>query len=258
MSVAVAFDTLPDGTALSGLTLTAPRANALTPQLLQDLSDALDRAEAAGAAALLISGGRNFSTGGDVAAFRDAAARGEARAFAARLVPQLQEIVLRLVALPCLVAVAARGAVTGGAAGLLFAADVAAVHPGCFVQPYYARVGFAPDGGWTALLPDRIGAGRAARWLLCDRRLTGPALVEAGLADTCDAEPEAAARRLLADGRTGAQLAAKALIWDAARRSALRERLHRETDAFLDRIDRGDTRAGMDAFLAAGKETSHV
>lgn len=258
MSVELGFDRLSDGGTLARIALRAPRANALTRELLRDQHAALDAAEAGGAVAVLLTGGRNFSSGGDVKGFHEAAGRGEAREYATALVPELQALVLRLVSLPCLVAVAARGAVTGGSAGLLFAADMAAVHPECFVQPYYAQVGFAPDGGWTALLPELVGAGRAESWVLQDRRARGAELVEMGLADSCDAEPEDAALRLLDQRMTGPRLAAKALIWDEARRDLLKARLDRETAAFLDRIARPETHAGMDRFLAGLKETADV
>lgn len=258
MTVDMTFDRRQSGHLVARLTMAAPRSNALTPDLLQALSGALDQAEDSGAEAVLICGGRAFSTGGDVAAFHQAAVRGEGRAYAQSLVPVLQDIVYRLVSLPCLVGVAARGAVTGGAAGLLFAADIAAVSPNCFVQPYYGAVGFAPDGGWTALLPERIGAGAAAHWLMQDRRLTGPDLVAFRLADTCSSAPEDTVTQQCDQGRIEARLAAKALIWDAPRKAALRARLDRETDAFLDRIDKPETLEGMAAFLARLKEPAHV
>jgi 2-(1,2-epoxy-1,2-dihydrophenyl)acetyl-CoA isomerase len=258
MSADLKIGTLPDGSRVAQLTLAAPRANALVPALLDAVAAALDRAEGADCAAILVAGGRNFSIGGDVRAFREALRAGEGRAYAAQLVPQLQDLVERLVTMPRLVAIAARGAVTGGAAGFLFAADLAVVSPDCFVQPYYAQVGFAPDGGWTALLPERIGAGPAQEWLLHDRRVGGAGLVALRLAATCDAAPEAAALRLLGQGSLGARLAAKALIWDAARRALLRSRLDAEVQAFLDRIERPETRAGMDAFLARNKGPADV
>ncbi len=258
MTVRVSFEMRDSGRRVARLCLDAPRSNALTPDLLQALATALDRVEASGVEAVLISGGRNFSTGGDVAAFHAAALRGEGRSFAENLVPILQDIVFRLVSMPCLVGVAARGAVTGGAAGLLFAADVAAVSPECFVQPYYPTVGFAPDGGWSALLPERVGAGAAAGWLLQDRRVTGPDIVSLGLAEACVEHPEPAVLDALDRGRIGARLVAKALIWDAPRKARLRARLDRETEAFLDLIDRPETLEGMAAFLSRLKEPAHV
>ena len=124
----------PAGGEVRRLTLTAPRANALTPELMDALRFAMDAVERDVPGALVLAGGRNFCSGGDVARFLAAAEAGEARAYAARLVPALQEVVLRLWSLPASVVVAARGAITGGGAGLLFAADCAVLAPGTFVD----------------------------------------------------------------------------------------------------------------------------
>ncbi|KAA9007882.1 enoyl-CoA hydratase/isomerase family protein [Histidinibacterium aquaticum] len=237
------------------LRLESPRANALTPELLDDLSRALDEVEAAPPEALLLTGERNFCSGGDVARFLAAAEAGEARDYALRVVPVLQEVVLRLLALPAPVVTAARGAVTGGGAGLLFAADTAVLAPASFVQPYYARMGFAPDGGWTALLPERIGRGATLSWIASDSRHGAEDLRAMGLCALVDPEPETAALALLEDRSTETLAAAKRLIWNAPALARIEAGLAAETEAFLDRIDRPDTLARMRAFLG---EPEHV
>ena len=253
MTARVAVETLQlaDGTPCARLTMTAPRANALEPRLLADLSDALDSAEARDVKVILLCGGRNFSSGGDVGAFHTAVHRGEAVAYARDVVPRLQAIVARLIAMPRLVVVAARGAVTGGSAGLLFAADLAVLAPDAFVQPYYARVGFAPDGGWTALLPERVGAGRALEWLQSDRRLAAEELCRLGLAGEVSEVPEERAVELAGRLEIGTRLASKALIWERRRRADVTARLEAETAAFLERIAAPETARGMDRFLKA-------
>ncbi|SFP97885.1 enoyl-CoA hydratase/isomerase family protein [Tranquillimonas alkanivorans] len=239
--------------AILRLELRAPRSNALEPGLLSDLRAAVRDAEVVAPTILLLTAqGRNFSTGGDVAAFRDAAHAGRATEHADAVVPVLQDIVLRLVSLPSLVVTASRGAITGGSAGLLFASDLAVVAPDCFMQPYYARVGFAPDGGWTALLPDRVGAARALAWQVANSRLTAQDLHAHGLAHEIAEEPENHALALcarLAAHDAAAMIAAKQLIWDAARRAALKARLDAEARAFRERIARPETLAGMERFL---------
>ena len=114
------------------LTLCGPRANALEPGILREFHAGLDALDASGA---------------ERAVFR--AANPEAHADA--VVPLLQDALRRMVEMPVIFCIAARGAITGGGAGLLFAGDLAVLAPDAFVQPYYAQVGFAPDGGWTAL-----------------------------------------------------------------------------------------------------------
>lgn len=247
-----------DGTLCARLTMAAGRANSLEPELLKDLASALDWAEAQDASVILLCGGLNFSSGGDVRGFHAASLGGEATTYANQVVPRLQAIIARLIAMPRMVVVAARGAITGGSAGFLFAADLAVLAPDAFVQPYYSHVGFAPDGGWTALLPERIGAGRAAEWLQSDRRLSAKALCDAGLATEISDNPEGRAMELAASGEITTRLAAKALIWDSARRSQVEARLDAETAAFLDRIAEPDTARGMSRFLERMKGTVDV
>lgn len=148
------------------LTLSGPRANALEPGILADMDRALDALAASGARRAIVAGGCNFSTGGDVAGFYRACVEGEAKAYANKVVPLLQRCLFRMVEMPVIFAVAARGAVTGGSAGFLFASDLAVLAPDVFVQPYYTRVGFAPDGGWPARFMTAPNSGRQRAWVI--------------------------------------------------------------------------------------------
>lgn len=237
------------------LTLAAPRANALTPETLDALRRVLDRVEADAPSALLLCGGRNFCSGGDVARFLAAAEAGKARDYANRVVPALQEVVLRLFRLPATVIVAARGAITGGGAGLLFTADCAVLAPDAFVQPYYARMGFAPDGGWTALLPDRIGRARAGAWIATDQRCGADALRGMGLCAEVAEDPERAAARLLDTSSAGTRRTTKALLRDPETIADVAAGLDAETAAFLERIDQPDTIRRMSDFLRRKEPT---
>jgi len=149
---------LEQGGAVARITLANPaRCNALTVELLAELNAALDRLQVP-RAVVLAAEGRHFSTGGDVARLAAAVAAGCGPAHGADLVGGLNAAILKLAALPCPVLARVQGALTGGALGLVLAADLVAMAPDAFVQPWYAAVGFAPDGGWTAMLPARIGA----------------------------------------------------------------------------------------------------
>lgn len=250
------LDQVEDG--VLRLTLCAPRANALTPELLDAIRAALDAVDRACPATLIVAGGRNFCSGGDVARFLEAANAGKAKDHARRVVPALQEVVLRLFGLPATVAVAARGAITGGGAGLLFAADCAVLAPDAFVQPYYSRMGFAPDGGWTALLPDRIGRARVGSWIATDRRRDAEALMGLGLCDAVDADTETAMLRLLEGASTGTRIATKRLLRDEPTLAELAAALDAETAAFLERIDTPEVTRRMATFLGLGGDAADV
>ena len=97
MTAKVAFDTVdfPGDAVCARLTLAGGRANSLEPELLGDLVSALDRAEEQDAKVILICGGRNFSSGGDVRGFHAATLDGSGQDYARAVVPLLQTIVAR-------------------------------------------------------------------------------------------------------------------------------------------------------------------
>lgn len=228
------------------------RANALDPALLDALNAALDGAR--GARAVVLAGaGRNFCTGGDVAGFARAVDEGRGRDYAAVLVGALNRAILALAALPCPVIVQAQGAVTGGALGFLLAADLVALRGDAFIQPFYAPVGFAPDGGWTALLPGRIGAGRARAIQILNQRVSAHQALALGLAQSVSDDPGAVADGwlgVLSGHIPGTVTATKLLTTDL---TALAAALEAERAEFVARIELPEVRAGMARFLAALK-----
>jgi 2-(1,2-epoxy-1,2-dihydrophenyl)acetyl-CoA isomerase len=241
---------------LATLTLNRPEQhNALVPDLLDALNAVLDEVAATPPAALVLRGaGRSFSTGGDVAAFASLP-RGARRTYAAGLVGALNQAILTLLALPCPVIAAVHGPVTGGSCGLVFASDLVAMGPRAFLQPYYADVGFAPDGGWTALLPERIGAAQAGAIQMLNRRIGAEEAVTLGIAQAAPAEAEFEATIAgwlgTLRGKVGPSLAAtRALLMPPERLRAIADGLSRERSRFLDLIETDETEAGMARFLA--------
>ncbi|MES0864306.1 enoyl-CoA hydratase/isomerase family protein [Ruegeria sp. SCPT10] len=227
----------------------APRANALEPALLQELHHAFDALEHSGCKKALMTGGRNFSTGGDVGRFFDAAQRGDAATYADAVVPALQKLILGMISLPVVIASAIQGAATGGSAGLVFASDIVTAAPGAFVQPYYGVMGFAPDGGWTALLPELIGTGHAQSWLMTNARHGADRLETMGLVQAVDADPEMRALAELGGIETGSALATKSMIWTEARRATVQAGLDAEAAGFQKLIGRQETLSRMAVFL---------
>lgn len=231
------------------------RGNALVPEMLDALLDEIDKAERLDLAALVITGhGKAFSSGGDIAEFarriEDPAAL---QAWSERLVGTLNTTILRLRALPCPVLAAVNGPVTGGSVGLILAADAILMSRDAFIQPCYAMMGFAPDGGWTALMPDRIGRARTQAWLARDHRVAADEARSIGLADRLvDAAEFLPAidedvARLTAGSRTS--LANARRLLDAQCVPTLADRLAGELDAFLQQITQPQTHDRMRRFL---------
>lgn len=240
-----------DGVAV--LTLDRPaRSNALSDDLLNDLNAALDRLDNP-RALVLRAAGRHFSTGGDVARFAQEVAAGRGRAYAEAVVGGLNRAILRLASLPCPVLAQVQGALTGGALGLVLAADLVAMERRAFVQPFYTVVGFAPDGGWTALLPARIGAHRAREIQLLNQRISADEALRLGLAQAVSDDPAAVIDDWLVTLRShfpGAMAVTKSLTTDLP---ALEAALDAERAAFVARIETDEVRAGMARFLASLK-----
>jgi len=232
------------------------RHNSLVPELLEALLTALDAVEADPDihCAVLTHAGRNFSTGGDVQVF---AAQGDRiTAYADRLLALLNRSILRLTALRCPVIAAVEGWLTGGSLGLVLACDMAVFGQSARIAPYYTVVGFSPDGGWSAMLPDLVGTARARAWQLDNTVVTAQEAVSLGLgcrlAGAAPAEHEAMElARGLAGKVPGSVARTRALLrWDPAQLAA---RLERERAEFIAQIGSDETAAAMRRFLAGGK-----
>ncbi|MES0812115.1 enoyl-CoA hydratase/isomerase family protein [Roseibium sp. SCPC15] len=231
------------------------RHNALVPELLADLRAAIAAALQEQPVALVLSGrGPSFSTGGDISGFlAHASSREELISYSDGLVTELHEALLDLLAFPAPVLAAVNGPVTGGSTGLMLVADMVAMSDQAFVQPYYSEVGFGPDGGWTALLPERIGTAKALQVQYLNERLAADVALELGLvADVCaraELEPrvdtwiDGIARRFRQTHQ-----ATRQNIWDDQRRSLVRRRLEQEKSRFLELVAQPETFEGMQNF----------
>ena len=110
------------------------RHNALVPELLDDLHDAIAHvaAEPAVRVVILRGNGRSFSTGGDVRGFQEA---DDIAAYSHRLVSRLNDCLLALSRLRTPVVCLVQGLVTGGSLGLILASDVVIMDGGATIPP---------------------------------------------------------------------------------------------------------------------------
>ncbi|MFE3451958.1 enoyl-CoA hydratase/isomerase family protein [Nonomuraea sp. NPDC059194] len=314
---------LEDDGEVATIVLNRPeRHNSLVPDLLEDFLEAVARVKAA--AVVLAAEGRSFSTGGDLRAFADLAARaddprvpvtsdprlavtsdprlastgytlaargdgsliavnGDSRravigdslgavtgdpliagdrergrtgegnealaGYAHRIVGLLNQAILALLRLDVPVVAAVHGPVTGGALGLVLACDVVLVSPEATFQPWYTTVGFGPDGGWTAMLPQRIGTARAAAIQVLDEPIDAATAVAWGLAHRIEPDVRQAARR------TAERAARKRAVGVTKRLingdlDEVAARLEAERVAFVRQIVTSEAAEGMAAFRA--------
>lgn len=168
------------------------RRNALTGAMLGDLIAALDRAEARGAQALIVTGaGPVFSAGADL----DEARTGLATS------PLWEALSARMANMPCLTVAALNGTLAGGAFGMVLACDIRIGVPEAgFFYPVM-RLGFLPQPSDPARLAALIGPARARMILMAGARIDAAEAMAWGLLDRITTPEDLAteARALCAD-----------------------------------------------------------
>jgi len=236
---------------IATVTLNRPeRHNSLVPELLSQLLDALATCarDPAVGVTVLRAAGRSFSTGGDLRGFLDHA--DDIREYSERLVGLLNQVIVAIHDCRVPVIVAVDGQVTGGALGLVLAADIVLVTERATFRPYYVDVGFSPDGGWTALLPGIIGQKRASAVQLLNQTVSADRALDWGLATAyADSEKlEAALAELcgeLKTKNTDSVYHTRRLL----RPANLESRLDAEKRLFVEQIATDGAIAGIRQFL---------
>jgi 2-(1,2-epoxy-1,2-dihydrophenyl)acetyl-CoA isomerase len=201
-------------------------------------------------AALLVSEGTSFCTGGDVRAFAGAADRG---AFVGGLATAFHELVTAIVTSPVPVVAAVPGWAAGAGMSIVCAVDLAVAGRSTRLRPAYPGIGFSPDGGMSWTLPRLVGVGRARRILLTDEVLDADTAAALGIVAAVveDAEVGAEAERLaarLAAGPTAALGRIKRLL-AASPDATLAEQLAREADSIAASASGAEGAEGLAAFV---------
>lgn len=234
-------------------TLDGGGVNSLDEEALGGLANLLDRAEddREMRALVLTGAGPTFCIGldidllgrafGDHAYFRDVLTRYHA-------------LLRRIELLPVPVIASVNGTTRAGGFELLLACDLAVVADEARVADHHLHFGILPGGGATARLPRHVGRQRARELLLTARWLTGPEVVDYGLALRSvpgERLPQATAELLarLVDKPRGALTRLKRLL-DAQDGSALEPAGRLELDHFLRFLDEDPLAAdGYRAFV---------
>lgn len=204
------------------ITLNRPAAaNGMNIALMQALHAAVMRChrEPGVRVVHLRGAGRNFCAGGDV---REFAAMGEGLGdFLREVTAWLQMAIGALIRLDAVVVTEVQGfAAGGGGLGLVCASDIVIAGAGAKFMAGATRVGMAPDGGASVILPHLVGFRRAAEIVLSNRVVEAAEAERIGLISRMvpDAELAAEAKAtaaLYAQGAPLAQSAAKRLLWNA-------------------------------------------
>ena len=237
-----------DGVAV--VTLNNPKVNALSQALLSELHEVALGLTADPPGAVVITGGdRLFAAGADISEFGGADA---GRAIGEGFHRALDAVA----AIPRFVIAAVSGYALGGGCELALACDYRiAGERAVFGQPEIL-LGIIPGGGGTQRLARTVGRSRAKEMMVTGRQVKAPEALQIGLADEVVA-PEALHERALA---LAAEVARGAVLAQALVKRAVDEGgetdlatgLALEIDLFEAVFHTGDSRIGVQSFLASG------
>ncbi|MBM3942940.1 MAG: enoyl-CoA hydratase/isomerase family protein [SAR202 cluster bacterium] len=228
---------LEQGSGVATLRLNRPGAlNALSPALLQEVSQALTAVAADETVkALVVRGeGRSFCAGADLLFFEEAFNQPDRLAHYLKL---LNGCMFQMEELPVPVIAVVHGYALAGGLELALACDMALAAEDARLGDQHANFGLMPGGGSTQRLPRRIGMQRAmellttGRWLLGSEAAAWGLVLRAVPAAELDAELE----KLLAPLRSKSR-AGLGWIKSVARRGqdlALRDGIALESLAFV-------------------------
>ncbi len=248
----LAFE-LRDGVAR--VTLNRPEAaNALDLQMSRELMAAAIRCdeERAVRAVLLEARGKLFCAGGDLQSFAGA---GEGMpALIKEMTSYLHAAVSRFARMRAPLITAVGGPAAGAGMSLACSGDLVLASSRARFTLAYTKVGLAPDGSSSFVLPRLVGARRTLDLMLTNRTLSAEEAEAWGLvsrvvpAESLAAEAESLAAEL-ASGPTEAYGLAKALVSDSLQHG-LETQMERESRAIAAAARTADAREGVAAFLA--------
>jgi methylglutaconyl-CoA hydratase len=168
---------------ITTLTLNRPeKRNALSPELIEALGDAVGAVEDDGDARVLViaGAGKSFCAGMDLrGVISDAAAMGGMLHGLSRVMRRIRRLEIPTIA-------RVHGAAVGGGCGLMVVTDLAVTHPGAKVGYPEVSLGVCPAvvAPW---LVRKVGAGRARALLLAGGTIDGAAAERIGMVDlVCD------------------------------------------------------------------------
>lgn len=203
------------------LTLNRPQAsNGMNLELMKAIYDAVMRCHRDPRVRVvhLRGAGANFCAGGDV---REFASKGEGLGdFLREVTSYLQIAIGALIRLNAIVVTEVQGyAAGGGGLGLVCASDVVVAGASAKFMAGATRVGMAPDGGASVILPRLVGFRRATDIFLSNRIVAADealaiGLVTAVVPDEALAAEAAERARVIARGAPKALAATKRLLWN--------------------------------------------
>lgn len=163
------------------ITLNQPgRLNVLTPHMLGEIGDALDRAVAAGVRAVLLAGsGRAFCSGANLIGPDGKVALPDD--LGDLLNEHYNPLARRISTLPIPVVSALQGGAAGAGLSLALAADIVVAARSSYLLLAFANIGLVPDAGATWLVAKAAGRMKTLEMALLGERLSADDALAAGM-----------------------------------------------------------------------------
>jgi len=243
---------------VGAITLNRPDSlNALSPQMLGELREAVTRLPNEGARCLLIKGeGRGFSSGADLAGGSGGGLPADA---GLALEQHFNPLMEAIAAAPVPVVAAVNGPAAGAGASLALMADIVIAARSAYFLQAFVNIGLVPDAGATWLLPRLVGRARAMEMMMLGERIPAEKAAAWGMIsrvvdDEFLAEEAVALATNLARGPTKALGLIRRLARDAEQLS-LTEALAAERIAQREAGQTDDFKAAVFAFLQKRQPT---
>jgi enoyl-CoA hydratase/carnithine racemase len=239
------------------ITLDRPeKKNALTAAMYAALDDALTSAATDDRIAVVQIGaaGQAFCAGNDIADFmRASTASAEERS-----TRRSGNFLRTLASFPKPLVAAVNGLAIGVGATLLLHCDCVVASTAATFQFSFTRLGLVPEAGSSVLLPARVGALRAAEWLLFGERIDPDTALRSGLVNAVVPPEElagatAARVKALAELSIGSLCETKRLLREP-QRVAVEQAIARELEAFGARLGTPEAAAAFATFLSRTKQ----
>lgn len=157
------------------------KLNAITPNVFAELRDAIDKALAGGARALVLSGeGRAFCSGADL--MPDGAGyEGLPEDLGQIIEEHYNPFTQRLMDLPIPVVTAINGPAVGAGLSLALAGDIAVMAKSAYLLLAFVNIGLVPDAGATWLVASSVGRQRAMKMALMGEKVSAQEALDMGL-----------------------------------------------------------------------------
>jgi enoyl-CoA hydratase len=235
-------------TGVATITLDRPPVNAVSPELIDELLDAVDLLAVDPAVrAVMIMGARGrYCAGADISVMSD-----HSRSTYRRMRRQIEvEDALERLEKPVVVAI--EKFALGGGAELALACDVRIIGEGALFGFPEAALGLLPGAGGTQRLTRLVGTARAFWMMATGAKLSAAEALEYGLVNEVVADDTVLARareiaEQLANGPTRAIGLIKRLVYESWGRE-LPSGLLREGDAVFELLSSADLKEGFEAF----------